>query len=75
MTVTPMSMRLAEVVHTITVEDILEKILQNDYERFKVASLHSGDMLTISHDYGSFQLTADEAKDMLATLRLRGKVK
>jgi len=67
-------MQLDDMLYTLTVEDVLVGILRDPNERQKISRLMTGEILTVSYDYGQFQLTAEQAKDMLLLLRLRGKL-
>lgn len=67
-------MQLSDVLKVITVEDVLVSALEDPYTRDQTRHIAPGSFFTVTYQFGEFRLTAEEAPDMAATLRLRGKV-
>lgn len=67
-------MQFSDVLMTITVEDVLVDALKDPHTRDQVRHIRPGDYINVNYQFGEFRLTAEEAKNMMATLRLRGKI-
>lgn len=70
----PAQRRLGEVLHSITVEDVLVGILKDQGQRVKFTTMMPGDTMTVQYDYGQFAMSYEEAQEIYTLLRLRGKV-